>query len=241
MNVSLKVIGLLLGYPTQELLDDLPALKKAVNSDRLLSAKGQKMLCTLCDDMAGLDLYEVQERYVFLFDRTRSHSLHLFEHVHGESRDRGQALVDLREMYLTNGFALETSEMPDYIPLFLEYLAHQPFTEAQELLGQTAHIFEALRLRLKKKGSVYANAFGALAEISKATPSQELLSNILAEPEDDPNDLEAMDRIWQEEVVKFGGNAGEGSCGPDRLRMQMRAADRRPPDAAPPQNMQGDH
>ncbi|KZL27075.1 nitrate reductase molybdenum cofactor assembly chaperone [Pseudovibrio sp. WM33] len=239
MIVSLKILSLLLNYPTQEFLDDLPALKDAVNSDRLLSAKGQKMICTLCDDLAGKDLYEVQEQYVFLFDRTRSHSLHLFEHVHGESRDRGQALVDLREMYLTNGFAVETTELPDYIPLFLEYLAHQPFTEAQELLGQTAHIFEALRLRLKKKGSIYANAFGAVAEISKAAPSKELLSNILAEPEDDPNDLEAMDRIWQEEVVKFGGNAGEGSCGPDRLRMQMRAADRRPSDPTP-QNIQGE-
>ncbi|KZK87478.1 Nitrate reductase molybdenum cofactor assembly chaperone NarJ [Pseudovibrio sp. Ad13] len=240
MIVSLKILSLLLNYPTQELLDDLPALKKAVNSDRLLSAKGQKMICTLCDDLATKDLYEVQERYVFLFDRTRSHSLHLFEHVHGESRDRGQALVDLREMYLTNGFAVETTELPDYIPLFLEYLAHQPFTEGQELLGQTAHIFEALRLRLKKKGSIYANVFGAVAEISKAAPSKELLSNILAEPEDDPNDLEAMDRIWQEEVVKFGGNAGEGSCGPDRLRMQMRAADRRPPDTTT-QNIQGEN
>ncbi|MFS8184018.1 nitrate reductase molybdenum cofactor assembly chaperone [Pseudovibrio denitrificans] len=240
MIVSLKILSLLLNYPTQELLNDLPALKEAVNSDRLLSAKGQKMICNLCDDLAGKDLYEVQELYVFLFDRTRSHSLHLFEHVHGESRDRGQALVDLREMYLKNGFAVETTELPDYIPLFLEYLAHQPFTEAQELLGQTAHIFEALRLRLKKKGSIYANAFAAVAEISKASPSKELLSNILAEPDDDPNDLEAMDRIWQEEVVKFGGNAGEGSCGPDRLRMQMRAADRRPPDATP-QNIQGDH
>jgi nitrate reductase delta subunit len=239
MIVSLKILSLLLNYPTQEFLDDLPALKDAVNSDRLLSAKGKKMICTLCDDLAGKDLYEVQEQYVFLFDRTRSHSLHLFEHVHGESRDRGQALVDLREMYLTNGFAVETTELPDYIPLFLEYLAHQPFTEAQELLGQTAHIFEALRLRLKKKGSSYANAFGAVAEISKAAPSKELLSNILAEPEDDPNDLEAMDRIWQEEVVKFGGNAGEGSCGPDRLRMQMRAADRRPSDPTP-QNIQGE-
>ncbi len=229
MIVSLKILSLLLNYPTQELLDDLPALKDAVNSDRMLSAKGQKMICTLCDDLVGKDLYEVQEQYVFLFDRTRSHSLHLFEHVHGESRDRGQALVDLREMYLTNGCAVETTELPDYIPLFLEYLAHQRFTEAQELLGQTAHIFEALRLRLKKKGSIYANAFAVVAEISKATPSRELLSNILAEPEDDPNDLEAMDRIWQEEVVRFGGNTGEGSCGPDRLRMQMRAADRRPP------------
>lgn len=240
MITSLKVLSLLLNYPTRELLDDLPALKDAVNADRLLSSKGKKMICNLCDYLEGLDLYEVQERYVFLFDRTRSHSLHLFEHVHGESRDRGQALVDLREMYLDNGFAAETTELPDYIPLFLEYLAHQPFPEAKELLHQTAHIFEALRLRLKKKGSDYADAFAAVAELSKATPSKELLSNILAEPDDDPNDLEAMDRIWQEEVVKFGGNSGEGSCGPDRLRMQMRAADRRPPNETPP-NTQGDH
>ncbi|KZL19317.1 Nitrate reductase molybdenum cofactor assembly chaperone NarJ [Pseudovibrio axinellae] len=237
MIVSLKVLSLLLSYPTQALLEDLPALKHAVEKDRLLKAKAQRLLGSLCDDLISMDLYEAQERYVYLFDRTRSHSLHLFEHVHGESRDRGQALVDLRDMYLNHGFAVETTELPDFIPLFLEYLAHQSFPEVQELLGQTAHIFEALRLRLKKKGSIYANAFAAVSEISKAQPSQELLSEILAEPEDDPNDLEAMDRIWQEEAVRFGGNAGENSCGPDRLRMQMRAADRRPTDTKT-QNMQ---
>lgn len=240
MIVSLKVLSLLLNYPSQALLDDLPALMQVVKSDKMLTGKAQKFFGNLCDDLAKQDLYDAQERYVFLFDRTRSHSLHLFEHVHGESRDRGQALVDLRDMYLNNGFAVDTTELPDFIPLFLEYLAHQSFPEAQEMLGQTAHIFEALRVRLKKKGSVYSNAFAAVSEISKANPSKELLSDILAVPEDDPNDLEAMDRIWQEEAVKFGGNAGEGSCGPDRLRTQMRAADRRPPEVTT-QNMQGEN
>ncbi|MEJ2459788.1 MAG: hypothetical protein P8Y58_17260 [Novosphingobium sp.] len=51
----------------------------------------------LIDDLVTRDLYDAQERYVLLFDRTRKLSLHLFEHVHGESRDRGQAMVDLAQ------------------------------------------------------------------------------------------------------------------------------------------------
>lgn len=227
MNTTLKVISLLLSYPSEELQAAGPELKAALAADGV-GAREQKLLGKLADDIAGLDLYEAQERYVYLFDRTRSLSLHLFEHVHGESRDRGQAMVDLKTMYEDAGFDIDAKELPDYLPLFLEFLSTRPEAEAAELLAQTAHIAAALKERLKKRASVYVNAFGVLEALGQGRPDATLLRELLDAPEDDPDDLEALDRVWEEEAVTFGGNAGENACGPDRLRTQMRAAARKP-------------
>ncbi len=227
MNTTLKVISLLLSYPSEELQAAGPELKAALAADGI-GVREQKLLGKLADDIARLDLYEAQERYVYLFDRTRSLSLHLFEHVHGESRDRGQAMVDLKTMYEDAGFEIDAKELPDYLPLFLEFLSTRPEAEADDLLAQTAHIAAALKERLKKCDSVYVNAFGVLESLGQGRPDAALLRELLDAPEDDPDDLEALDRLWEEEAVTFGGNSGENACGPDRLRTQMRAAARKP-------------
>ena len=112
-------------------------------------------------------LSELERHFdVLLFDRTRSLSLHMFEHVHGESRDRGQAMVDLGQMYERQGFEIDPGEMPDFLPLFLEYLSTQSDAEVHELLGQTLHIVANLRTRLQKRDSIYANAMLALEAIA---------------------------------------------------------------------------
>lgn len=227
MDIALKIASLLLSYPDQDLMAALPELKSALA--RCEVAEPVRLLFNrLIDDLARLDLLEAQERYVHLFDRSRSLSMHLFEHVHGESRDRGQAMVDLKTMYEDRGFEIDAREMPDYLPLFLEFLSLLPSEEAHELLAQTAHIVAAIGARLKRRPSAYANAFAALSLLTRSEPDAALLSALLSAEEDDPDDLEALDRIWEEEAVTFGGNAGEGACGPDRLRMQVRAAQRRP-------------
>lgn len=231
MNTALKVISLLLSYPSEDLRAAIPELKAALDS-AAIGEREAKALKRLADDIAGLDLYDAQERYVFLFDRTRSLSLHLFEHVHGEGRDRGQAMVDLMAMYEKDGFEIDAKELPDYLPMFLEYLSMKPADEAGELLGQTAHIFAALRERLKKRESVYVNAFGVLEALALGKPDAALLAELLDMPEDNPDDLEALDRVWEEEAVTFGGNAGENACGPDRLQRQIRASHRKPADMA---------
>jgi nitrate reductase delta subunit len=116
--------------------------------------------------------------------------------------------------------------------LFLEYLSVKPAAEAAALLGQTSHILTALRERLKKRKSVYANAFAVLESMARGKPDAGLLRELLETPEDDPDDLDALDRVWEEEAVTFGGNAGENACGPDRLQRQIRAAHRKPADSA---------
>jgi len=233
MNISLKVISLMLSYPTAELQAAAPELKAALAQDTLTGEREKRLLSALVDDIAALDLYEAQERYVFLFDRTRSLSLHLFEHVHGESRDRGQAMVDLMAMYDSHGFEVDAKELPDYLPLFLEFLSAVPEDQSRELLGQTVHIASALRERLRKRQSIYASAFRVLEAVARGKADPEVLAEILEEADDDPNDLEALDKIWEEEVVTFGGGMGNDACGVDRIRTQIRAGQRKPAD--PPQ------
>ena len=116
MNTIYKVLSVLLSYPTREMQLAVPELIAAIESDSSISRAGQDAIARLARDIESKDIYDAQERYVYLFDRTRSLSLHLFEHVHGESRDRGQAMVDLVEMYGESGIEISASELPDYPP-----------------------------------------------------------------------------------------------------------------------------
>ena len=233
MANALKIISLLLSYPTADLLAAAPEIHAALEADPMTGRREKAWLGALADDLAALDLYDAEERYVLLFDRTRTLSLHLFEHVHGESRDRGQAMVDLANMYDAQGFQIDAKELPDYLPLFLEYLSTQSNEEVHNLLTQTLHILVALRERLQKRSSIYANALLALEAIAGGKVDAAAVEQILSAPEDDPNDLRALDVIWDEEAVTFGGGAGNAACGPDRLRTQIRAANRPAPQPQP--------
>lgn len=228
MANTLKILSALLSYPSKALIEAGPDLHQALAVDDMVDDARKMLVGALIDDICALSIYDAEERYVLLFDRTRTLSLHLFEHVHGESRDRGQAMVDLATMYEAQGFDIDAKELPDYIPLFLEYLSTQSDEEVKNLLGQTLHIISAMRERLQKRDSIYANALLVLEAMSGVEADPAAVAEILQTAEVDPNDLEALDEIWEEEAVTFGQNAGENQCGPDRLRTQMRAAERRP-------------
>ena len=145
-------------------------MAEVLRTEGLIDRRRRDRLEVLMDELVTLDLYDLQERYGLLFDRTRTLSLHLFEHVHGESRDRGQAMVDLMQVYDRAGMAIGSRELPDYLPLFLEFLATQPLPEAMDLLSQPAHILAALAERLRKRKSSYAAVFDALARLAHADP-----------------------------------------------------------------------
>ncbi|MBI0169893.1 MULTISPECIES: nitrate reductase molybdenum cofactor assembly chaperone [Bartonella] len=226
MNSDLKIISLLLSYPEEELQQSGNLIRATLDQLSDLDASEIVGLKSLVSAISDRDIYEVQEDYVLLFDRTRSLSLHLFEHVYGENRDRGQAMVDLKDMYDQAGFEIDVHEMPDYLPMFLEFLSTRSDEEARHLLGETLHIISAIRQRLQKRGSVYAAAFVALESLSGKRADEALTAEIINRKEDDPNDLEALDRIWEEEAITFGGNQGENDCGPDRLKRRIRAQHR---------------
>ncbi len=156
-----------------------------------------------------------QERWLGLFDRGRSMSLLLFEHIHGESRDRGQAMVDLIETYRKHGFELASKELPDYLPLVLEYLSLRPAEEIKDWLGHTSHILELLAARAVERESPYALLFEILVEIGQGKVDLTLMRQRVArEVRDDTP--EAMDQVWEEEAVRFGPEAPADDCAPPR-------------------------
>jgi nitrate reductase molybdenum cofactor assembly chaperone NarJ/NarW len=231
MSRTFKALSALLTYPTVELRAAAGELRAALDADAIVPPAVRNQLDTLFEELASGDIYDLQERYVLLFDRTRSLSLHLFEHVHGESRDRGQALIDLKSMYERNGLTIGAAELPDFLPLFLEFLSTRPLAEACELLGQPAHILAALAERLRKRRSSYEAVFRALVALASAKPKTEELSVLLAAPDPDATDLAALDAAWEDEPVSFGPNAGNGCK--DDLVARVRAGLRPAPDMAP--------
>ncbi len=213
MIATYKILSAALCYPTAEFQAATADLVAALEAENLLPAPQTKGLAGLLREIGTGDLLETQSRYVDLFDRTRSLSLHLFEHVHGESRDRGQAMVSLLERYRAAGLDLSANELPDYIPLFLEFLSTLPPKEARAMLAETSHILFALGERLRKRQSAYAAIMEALVTLSPATPDADALAALTATNVENPNDTRAIDQAWEESEVRFGpGENNDGGC-----------------------------
>lgn len=222
---TLKALSALLSYPTAELMAACGEIRETIAREAILPRMQTVALDRLIDELASGDLYDLQERYVLLFDRTRSLSLHIFEHVHGESRARGQAMVDLIKLYEDGGFTSTAQELPDFLPLFLEYASLLEPSAAIELVGQPAHVFAALRERLAKRSSAYEAVFLALVSLSTERLDAAALEALRSEPDPEPDDLEALDAAWEEEEVLFGPGAAS-DCGKDGLAARLRAAGR---------------
>ncbi len=212
MAAIYKMLSALLSYPTEELQTAAPELATMLGKERDLPQDVTVGLQGLLRELQDGDLLDLQSRYVDLFDRSRSLSLNLFEHVHGESRDRGQAMVDLRERYRTTGLDLASNELPDFLPLFLEFLSVLPDTEARATLGEAAHVLRALAERLTSRGSPYAAVFAALEALAQEPPDEALLCELRKAKLDDPNDLVALDRAWEETEVRFGPGDAQDGC-----------------------------
>lgn len=219
-----KALSALLSYPTKELKEAADEIQSVIIKESLAPAWALKKLERLIKDLKALDLYELQERYVFLFDRTRSLSLHLFEHVHGESRDRGQAMVDLKTLYAEGGLDIDASELPDFLPLFLEYLSTRPADEARTLLAEPLSVIAALKERLAKRKTPYAAIFSVLVAMAGEEPATSQLNELRKAPDDDPNDFAALDAAWEDQPVTFG--PGEKGCPKvDQMLDRMQADD----------------
>lgn len=210
MDRTLKALSLTLSYPSVDLQDAMLEIGAVLGADPRIAPDTQKALQKLAGNIGQGDLFDVQESYVMLFDRSRTLSLNLFEHVHGESRDRGGAMVSLIETYREGGFEPATTELPDHLPVLLEFLSTRPFAEAQETLADAAHILDALAARLVRRESGYAAAFAALSQLAETPADAEAVADMLAQPDDDPTDLAALDAVWEETEVTFGPDPNAG-------------------------------
>jgi nitrate reductase molybdenum cofactor assembly chaperone NarJ/NarW len=210
MLMTLKCISALLSYPSEDLQAAVGDIRSALRAEGLLDQAAQSNLEPLLELLGSADVYELQESFVHLFDRSRTLSLNLFEHVHGESRDRGGAMVDLVETYRDAGFEPATSELPDHLPVLLEFLATRPLAEAKETLEDAAHIFEVLQTRLERRESKYAAVFAGLLLLSGRSDNDEAIATMLSEEDDNPDDLDALDAVWEEAQVAFGPDPDAG-------------------------------
>jgi nitrate reductase delta subunit len=221
MARTYRALAALLAYPTEALQTATAEIFASLVEEALLAPEQREAIGAFLMEIATTDIYALQERYVSLFDRSRTLSLHLFEHVHGESRDRGQAMADLITLYESHGLEMAPDELPDFLPLFLEFLSLLPAAEAKTMLAEPAGILRALTDRLAGRDAGYGAVMAAIAELASAPALA--VSDI---PEEDPDDLAAMDAAWEEAAVHFGpGESGDG-CSTERLRTRLRAASR---------------
>ncbi|PKO62928.1 MAG: nitrate reductase molybdenum cofactor assembly chaperone [Betaproteobacteria bacterium HGW-Betaproteobacteria-18] len=201
--LSLRVLARLLSYPDAQLRGDLDDMRQALISENAIATPRLAELETLITTLARGNALDNEADYVEVFDRGRATSLHLFEHVHGDSRDRGPAMIDLAQTYEKAGLFLGPNEMPDYLPVVLEFVSTQPPAEARAFLSEMAHIFNAIFNALQQRNSPYASVLGALLELSgeKAHPVK-----VVAD--------EPLDTTWEEPVVFDGCSVkGQGKPG----------------------------
>jgi nitrate reductase delta subunit len=206
MSASLRVLAALLGYPDARMRGHLPEMRALLAGEEAITPSRRVELDALMYALEHADPLEVEADYVELFDRGRSTSLHLFEHVHGDSRDRGPAMIDLCGTYEAAGLYLSPSELPDYLPVVLEFASTQPPREARAFLSEIAHILNGLFGALIKRESAYASVLGALIELSGAAAQAV-----------EPAAEEPLDESWAEPPV-FDGCSAKGQARPGQAQ-----------------------
>lgn len=190
-----------MAYPSEEILAEVDAMSTLLKAEAWIPAPAMKNLHVLINEVSNRDILDIQEDYVALFDRTPSLSLHLFEHVHGDSRDRGQAMVELDSLYREKGLLNSSEHTPDYLPLFLEYLSLLPVDEAQSNLDGVVDVIAAIGGRLEKRKSPYAALFSALKEVASCQPDLKKLKGALLLDSGDEMTQEQMDAAWEEQFA----------------------------------------
>lgn len=223
MKLTLRTLAALLAYPSEELAAHAGELRDALRREGFLSADDRRRVEPLLEALETEELLDLQAAYSELFDRSRSLSLHLFEHVHGDNRERGQAMIDLGQQYLASGFFLDANELPDFVPVFLEYASCLPPSEAVETLAQPAHVFAALADRLDQRQARYAAVFHCLVALSGVRPAAQDLAEIDRNtPPVDPD----IDSEWEEAPVSFNDGGAHQMGGPTGVVAKIRASNR---------------
>ncbi len=198
----MRVLSALLGYPDARLRSHLPEMAALLKQEQALKPARCGELVALMNALERGDPLETEAAYVELFDRGRATSLHLFEHVHGDSRDRGPAMIDLGQTYAKVDLFLAEGELPDYLPAVLEFVSTQPPVEAKAFLGEISHLLKGIFGALHQRDSAYASVLGALLEMAG-----EKAEAVEPAPE------QALDESWAEPVV-FDGCSTQGQAKP---------------------------
>ncbi|MBU6501525.1 MAG: nitrate reductase molybdenum cofactor assembly chaperone [Burkholderiales bacterium] len=188
-TLLLRALSALLAYPDAQLRTALPEIIDVIRDTRMLDVQRRNDLLALARDIEGSDALDAEGRYVDLFDRGRRTSLNLFEYVHGDGRERGPAMLELRQRYLDAGMEPSTNELPDHLPLLLEYLSCRDLAETRDTIGEIAHVLRQLGNTLTGLRSPYAAVMAALLAIGG---EKGLDAHAPVPPPED------LDRAWDE-------------------------------------------
>ncbi len=218
---TLKILGFLLTYPSIHHKHAINECRTFLRQEGLLKKGHLKRIMAVLDTIENQDLLDLQEAYVDLFDRTPSLSLHLFEHVHGDSRERGQAMVDLSELYAEKGLNIGTHETPDYLPMFLEYVSLLDAQHVKENLGSIVNILSALAQRLQNRGSLYAGVLQALIDIPTKTPNAKIVKASIQKDSGRPLHMGEIDEAWKEQFAFENSSQTVGNAGACPQAQQM--------------------
>lgn len=208
MIKTYKILSLLLSYPNQDVMDFMAEIPENLSEEGILNTRQIDNIQKFIDAFKSDEIETWQEHYVQLFDYSRAVSLHLFEHVYGESKDRGQAMVDLISFYAEDGLEIKTSELPDYLPAFLEFLSMtKNESVASEVLSEIAHIISKIHDKLKGMDNPYQHLLEAVLSLSAREPDPKLVDSLnqMEKPVD-------LDKEYEEEPVRFGENNNCNIC-----------------------------
>ena len=205
---TFRILSALLCYPEAEMLGALDDMRVVLRSEALLPDDRRHGIEHFMTSLSETDLLDAQENYVGLFDRNRSLSLHLYEHVHGDSRERGEAMVRLVTLYRLHGLDVAANELPDYLPLYLEFLSQLPSRAACSFLAEAAHVIAALAEKLEARRSAYAAVLRAVEALAAKQPQPFAVAETLQKLAPDADSLVELDRQWEDEAVRFTAAGG---------------------------------
>jgi len=200
--LTFRILSALLNYPAPELKSAAGEAMEILRREQVLAGAHLEEVCGLLARIEAMPQLEAESAYIETFDRGRSTSLHLFEHIHGESRDRGQSMVRLLARYRMHGLELQGSELPDFLPLFLEFLSTCRPPEARKYLSEVADIIGLIAARLRKRQSPYAAVLDAVASLAPGE-ANDGLRPVNAESEERDDTAAALDAAWEEAPVTF--------------------------------------
>ncbi len=205
---TIKALGVLLLYPEDAIIEALYELRQVIEKEPLLSPEQTAAVVHCIEAMRSQGLLDLQEQYVQLFDNSPKHALYLFQHLYGDSPDRGPAMADLIEMYRDHGYQPMANDLPDYLPLYCEFAAQFEEQEARALLGRALPVLELIALRLEQQGSAYSGVFSALGSLAIADEETEAVAQLLKVQARNSKTEQTLDEAWQERPVSFTA-AGE--------------------------------
>lgn len=207
INIIYKLLSILLMYPDSDFKLSLEKIMHDFINERILSKKSHDDIICFLNYLIKEDLLFLQQSYVDIFDRKKIYSLYLFEHIHGDSKDRGQAMVDLQNMYISNGYKMNSYELPDYLPVFLEYLSLISEKDSTYLLGEVVNIIVVIGSRLKEINSLYNTLFFALEELSSVKSDENIIKLALSYKENTILN-EEFENEWTESIFHYDKKIG---------------------------------